>query len=228
MVFLCSCSLFVNAQQDSVQNSIGLSYEHTYFSGPYTQEWKVASLEYEHKTSSLALIGKVNYAHRYGEEGVQFEAQAYPKLGKKVYAFLGASYSGSKPVFPVYTTGATLYISLNNGFEVEGGYRQLNFDKNIWVGTGGISKYWCNWLFNFRSFISIDAPADNQSYFLTAKRFLRNPKEVIWVQIGNGISPDERRNVQLKTANLTSKRLCAGAKFFVWKNTLATITTGYS
>ena len=216
------------AQQDSLRHSIGVSYEHTHFSKQFSDDWKVTSIEYSHKASAATFIGKVNYAQRFGQEGVQFEAQAYPKISQRVYAYVGASYSNNNPVFPRYTTGATVYVGINNGWEIEGGYRQLNFDKNIWVGAGGVSKYLGNWLVNIRSFISIDAPADNQSYFFTAKRFMSNPREMIWFQVGSGVSPDERRNVQLTTTNLTSRRLNAGAKFFVWKNTLAQLAAGYS
>lgn len=223
-----TCCLAAEAQQDSLQNTIGISYEQTHFSKQFADDWKVTSIEYSRKTAGATFIGKVNYAQRFGQEGVQFEAQAYPKISRRVYAYLGGSYSNNNPVFQRYTTGATVYVAINNGWEVEGGYRQLNFDENIWVGTGGVSKYLGNWLVNIRSFISIDAPADNQSYFFTAKRFFSDPKEMIWVQLGNGVSPDEKRNVQLTTANLTSRRLNAGGKFFVWKNTLAQLTAGYS
>lgn len=227
-IAMSTCCLAAMAQQDSLRNSIGVSYEQTHFSKQFADDWRIVSVEYGHKTNAATFNGKVNYAQRFGEEGVQFEAQAYPKISRRVYAYLGASYSANQPVFPNYTTGATVYVGINNGWEVEGGYRQLNFDENIWVGTGGVSKYLGNWLFSLRSYISIDAPADNQSYFFTAKRFFSDPKEMIWIQIGNGVSPDERRNVQLTTANLTSKRLNAGAKFFVWKNTMAQLIAGYS
>jgi YaiO family outer membrane protein len=228
IVALSSCCLTAMAQQDSLQNTIGISYEHTHFSRQFADDWKLGSIEYSHRTATAVFIGKVNYAQRFGQEGVQFEAQAYPKISRRVYAYFGASYSAGNPVFPTYTTGATLYIGINHGWEAEGGYRQLNFNQNIWVGTAGLSKYLGSWLFNIRSFISVDAPADNQSYFFTAKRFFSNPKEMIWLQVGNGVSPDEKRNVQLNTANLTSRRLNAGAKFFVWRNTLAQLTAGYS
>jgi YaiO family outer membrane protein len=141
---------------------------------------------------------------------------------------VGTSYSNNNPVFPNYTTGATLYVGLNGGWEVEGGYRQLKFADHIWVGSGGVSKYVGNWLFNITSYISLQTPADNQSYFVTAKRFFADSREMVWLQAGSGVSPDERRNVQLTTTNLRSKRLNAGAKFFVRKNTLLQLTAGYS
>lgn len=228
VVALSGCSLAATAQYDSLRNTIGISYEQTHFSKQFADDWRVTSIEYGHKTAAATYIGKVNYAQRFGQHGVQFEVQAYPKISRRVYAYLGASYSNNNPVFPSYTTGATVYVGINNGWEIEGGYRQLNFDDNIWVGTGGVSKYLGNWLFNVTSYVSIHSPSDNQSYFFTAKRFFRDPKEMIWVQLGNGVSPDEKRNVQLNTANLTSRRLNAGTKFFVWKNTLAQLTAGYS
>lgn len=227
-LLLGSCFFSAQAQQDTLRHAIGINYEHTHFSKQFAEDWRIASVEYKQKTNAITLIGKVNVAQRFGQKGIQAEAQAYPKFSRRVYAFVGASYSNNNPVFPGYTTGATLYVGLNGGWEVEGGYRQLKFTDQIWVGSGGVSKYFGNWLFNLTSYISIQTPADNQSYFFTAKRFFADSREVFWIQAGSGVSPDERRNIQLTTANLRSKRLNAGAKFFVWKNTLLQLTGGYS
>jgi YaiO family outer membrane protein len=117
---------------------------------------------------------------------------------------------------------------LGKGWEVEGGYRQLHFDDDIWVGAGGLSKYLGNWLVNLGTYLSINSPADNQSYFLTAKRFLSDRGDMVWFQAGSGVSPDEKRNVQLATSNLTSKRVTVGTKFFTSKRTVAQVTAGYA
>lgn len=223
-----ACSLSSVAQQDSLRHSVGISYEQTHFTKQFSEDWRVTSAEYSHKVKRATLIGKLNAAQRFGRQGLQFEAQAYPRLSRSVYAFVGASYSNHNPVFPAYTSGVTIYTGLPKGWEVEGGYRQLHFTENIWVGSGGVSKYLGNWLFNFTSYVSIKSPAESQSYFVTAKRFFNNPKEMVWLQAGSGISPDERRNIQLSTPNLTSRRLNAGARFFIWKNTLVQLTAGYS
>ena len=228
VLLLCYYGGHATAQQDSLRHSVGVSYEHTHFDKQFTDDWKVTSLEYSYKTTRVAYVGRVNYASRFGQQGVQLEAQAYPLISKRVYAYLGASYSNNSPVFPTYTTGATVYASLGKGWEVEGGYRQLHFNENIWVGSGGLSKYLGAWLVNFTSYLSINSPANNQSYFFTAKRFLSDRGDMVWFQAGSGVSPDERRNVQLSTGQLTSKRLTAGTRFFTTKRTLAQITAGYS
>lgn len=229
-VFLLASLVFLNvqAQEDTLRQAVSVNYEHSHFSKQFEEDWKIASVEYKQKTNAVTLIGKLNVAQRFGQQGFQAEAQAYPKFSRRVYAFVGASYSNNNPVFPAYTTGATLYVGLKGGWEVEGGYRQLKFNDHIWVGSGGMSKYFGNWLFNVTAYISIQAPSDNQSYFVTAKRFFKDPREMVWVQAGSGISPDERRNIQLTTANLRSKRVNTGTKFFVRKNTLLQLTAGYS
>ena len=51
---------------------------------------------------------------------------------------------------------------------------------------------------------------------------------MVWFQAGSGVSPDERRNVQLVTGNLTSKRLTVGTRFFTSKRMLAQVTAGYA
>ncbi|HET7896876.1 MAG TPA: hypothetical protein VFL47_04385, partial [Flavisolibacter sp.] len=73
------------------------------------------------------------------------------------------------------------------------------------------------------------SPADNQSYFLKAQRFLKNEKDFIWLQVGSGVSPDESRNIQMSALpNLQTKRLAAGAKLSVNRQIQFTLSAGYT
>lgn len=198
--------------KDSLRNTISVGYEHYHFDKQFSKDWRMGSVEYKREAASGAYLGRFNYADRLGRTGWQAEVEAYPKLSSKIYAYLGMGYSPSLPVFPKWRSGGSLFFVLPEGWEVEGGVRYLYFDKDIWLGTAGISKYMGNWLLNLRSFIG-STPGSNHSVFFTARHYLKNEKDFLWLQLGSGISPDESRNVLIeKDAVLSSKRITAGVQ----------------
>ena len=199
--------------KDSLHNTISVGYEHYHFDKQFSDDWQIGSVEYKREASSGAYLGRFNYADRLGRTGWQAEVEAYPKLSRKMYAYLGAGYSSSLPVFPQWRSGGSLFFVLPKGWEAEGGVRHLYFDQNIWIGTAGVSKYLGSWLLNLRSFIGSSAPGSNHSVFFTARHYLKNERDYLWLQLGSGISPDESRNVLIeKGAVLSSKRITAGAQ----------------
>lgn len=227
IVFFSASPVF--AQQDSLQNTVSVSYEQTHFSQQYPKDWRMTSVEYKRRLLWGTLVGRVNHASRLGHSGVQLEGEAYPVISKRLYAYTGLSYSAAVPVFPRWRTGVTLYGAFAKGWEAEGGFRYLYFEQPVWMGTAGISKYVGAWLFNARTFFSLQTPSKNQSFFVRAQRFLPNEKDYLWLQAGSGVSPDESRNVQLGTvAALQSKRLAAGAKFSLTSKMHCLLSAGYA
>ncbi|HYH14298.1 MAG TPA: YaiO family outer membrane beta-barrel protein, partial [Flavisolibacter sp.] len=191
-------SFVVQAQvSDSTKNMLSLSYDYSHFQKQFEDDWHITSLEYKRQLSSSALLGRINYGNRFHQSGWQGEIEAYPKLSKTVYAYAGIGFSNDLPIFPKWRTGTSLFVSLPKAWEVEGGFRHLHFTESVWLSTAGLSKYVGNWLFNIRSFISFEDISNNQSYFVSARRYFKNEVDHAWLQIGSGISPDESRNIQI-------------------------------
>lgn len=214
---------------DSSKHTLSLSYDYNHFQKQFSSNWHLASLEYKRQLSRGAVLGRLNYGNRLNQQGWQGELEAYPVLSKKVYAYTGVGFSNNLPVFPKWRTGASLYVTLPKAWEVEGGFRQLYFTESIWLGTAGLSKYVGNWLFNLRSYIAFEDIANNQSYFASARRYFNNGIDYAWMQVGSGVSPDESRNIQIgSTSNFSSKRVMAGAKFSIAKQTQVLLSAGWS
>ncbi len=225
---LIFCST-VYAQPDSSKNSIAIIHEQNHFDKQFSNPWFATSLQYKRKMHFGTAIARVTAANRFNKSGMQFEAEAYPKLGKKAYAYVAAAYSNDVPVFSKWRTGATVYLPLSKGWEPEIGYRQLHFDQSIWLGTAGVSKYAGSWLLNVRSFFSTKTPLSNGSVFITARKYFKNENDYLWLQAGKGISPDEGRNIQLNNGGeLSSSRIAAGAKCSLTKKLQAQLSAGWS
>jgi YaiO family outer membrane protein len=227
---LCLLSCFTAfAQRDTLPNTFSILYEHTHFDKQFSNDWKIASLEYKRHTGFGTLVGRVNYANRFAKSGWQAEVESYPVISKKFYAYAGVSYANDVPVFPKWRTGSTLYYTFVKSWEAEGGFRYLYFDRSIWMGTASISKYAGAWLLNARFFFSVRAPFENQSFFLKAQRYLKNEQDYVWLQVGSGVSPDEARSIQLNmAAKLVSKRINAGAKLSLNKSMQLMLSAGYA
>lgn len=230
---LCAAGLifctFGYGQQDSSKNSIALTHEQNHFDKQFADPWYTTSLQYKKNLGFGTALARVNYATRYGQNGLQYEMDAYPKLGDKMYAYFNIGYSNDLPVFSKWRNGMNLFYSLGQGWEATAGYRYLYFDDAVWRGTIGASKYAGSWLLNARSFFSFDQPFNNLSVFFDARKYFRNDVDYFWFLVGRGISPDENRNVQLNTTQqLTSTRLGAGIRYSIAKSFQLQLSAGWS
>ncbi|MEI6945797.1 YaiO family outer membrane beta-barrel protein [Paraflavisolibacter sp. H34] len=214
---------------DSLKNAVTVQYTHHHFDKQFAEDWRLASVEYKRQTRFGALIPRLNYARRLGHTGFQYELDAYPKFSKKLYAYFNAGHSSRMPVFPQWRQGLSLFLGLSKGWEAEGGYRFLYFDREVWIATAGLSKYWGNWLLNGRSYYQPSAAGTNLSYFFNARRYLKNERDHIWLQAGRGVSPDESRNIQIvSNALLHSTRLGAGAQLSLTKQLGLQVSANWS
>ena len=173
-------------------NTIGIKYDLTCFEGG-SKPWHFLSIEYTRQIKKMPLTARINYANRFTRSGLQLEADAYPAISKKVYAYLNAGYSKDILLFPKFRAGASLYVSLPSAFEAEGGFRALHFDKTTWVYTMAMGKYYKNYWFNLSTFLTPDSNTVLQSYFAKCRYYL-NDKDYIMLLLGTGISPDDRNN----------------------------------
>jgi len=171
-------------------NSIGLSYTLDCFNnaGP----WHLAYVQYKRKTPVGAVIGRFNYASRFGSTGYQLEADAYPTLTSKSYAYVNVGYSPTA-LFPVFRLGLDYNRKFPSAFEGSLGFRYLDFrSSKVMIYTGHIGKYIGNYWIAFRPFIVPDSSKVSVSGFLTARRYFSTADDYVGLQIGYGTSPDDR------------------------------------
>lgn len=181
-------------------NSVGVSYTLDYFDN--SNPWHWAYIQYKHKTSLGAVIGRVNYASRFGLQGYQMEVDAYPTLSKMSYAYLNIGYSPTT-LFPVFRLGMDYNRKLPGAFEASLGFRYLNFGtSNVTIFTGHVGKYLGNYWFSFRPYVT---PGNNDvsvSGFFVARRYFSSAENYVGLQLGYGTSPDDRSRLLTGENNL--------------------------
>ncbi len=74
----------------SIKNKIGLSYDYVSFDKQFTDAWHLASFDYTRTTGIGSITGRINYANRFKENGVQYELEAYPRISNTFYTYVSA------------------------------------------------------------------------------------------------------------------------------------------
>lgn len=180
-------------QRDTVsRTSIQGDYEHTRFSGG-AGPWRLASIALAHRAPAGSLIGRVNAAHRFDQDGVQYEIDAYPRFGGGRYLYVNAGYSAAS-IFPRWRSGAELYTNLPRATEASLGYRQLRFAgaAPVTLFTGTVGKYTGNHWFSLRPWLYEKSDGVSASATLTGRRYFADAENFVGARLGYGTTPSDR------------------------------------
>jgi YaiO family outer membrane protein len=200
------------------KNSIGVSYSFTTFDKQFSDPWHIASIDYGRQTKLGSLNFRLNYANRFKQNGVQLETDLYPRINKTFYSYLSFGYSDNAGVFPKYRGGLSLYANLPRSFEAEVGTRYLYFSSSTWIYTFYLGKYYKNFLFGARTYLTPSSSTISQSYNVMARYYYGgNADDYFNINIGTGISPDERESAFLLNSSYKLKSTKASID---WKKSL--------
>lgn len=222
-------SLAARIQDYRSKNKMGISYDYTGFDKQFSNPWQVVSVDYSRQTKAGSFIARINYANRHTQNGVQFEVDAYPRISKTFYAYTNVGYSPDMPVFPKFRAGFSLYANLPESFEADAGFRYLNFDNSTWIYTVALGKYYKNFWFNARTYLTPSVSRISQSYTITTRYYMKGADNYFSFFIGQGISPDDRTQVsQLNNIyKLQSKKIGAGYRFAAGQLNLFSIEAAF-
>lgn len=220
-------SLADRIKELSTKNKIGLSYDYVYFDKQFSDPWHLASFDYTRSTGIGSITGRINYANRFKEDGVQYELEAYPRISKTFYSYVSAGYSDKVGVFPQWRGGFSLYINLPKSYEADLGFRYLKFSGDpTWIYTGYLGKYYKSWLFGIRTYVTPSSftKTVSASYTASARYYYGGADDLFGINVGYGISPDDRFNsIQLDSKiRLISYKAGLSFKKKVSKNNVIT------
>ena len=203
-------------RESASKNKIDVSYDFVYFDKQFSDPWHLVSVDYGRTTPIGVVTGRINYANRFAQNAVQYEAEAYPHISKTFYSYVNVAYcDNNNGVFPQWRGGFSLYANLPKSYEGELGVRYLLFSGTpTWVYTAYVGKYYKSWLFGARTYVTpstyVNTPS--ASYNVIANYYYGSADDVIAFSAGYGISPDDRYNaIQIFTAKLKTYK--AGITF---------------
>ena len=210
----------------SPRNIVGVEYEYERFESEL-DPWHSLSLELGHKFDRVSIIGRVNRARRFNQDGSQFELEAYPKLWSRAYMYASVAAS-SDTIFPDRRYGLQIYQGLGRGFEVSAGARLLDFDGNrTRLYTGSIGRYFGNSYATLSPYVADSDGRDDLSTSLQAalKVSFGNPDNYVGFRAGYGKVPETdvliQQNLDLENWSVRAERQ------FPLGGLLARVTVGY-
>lgn len=177
----------------AVEWRAGLEYGHVRFTGGAAplDPWHAATAEVSRKDPGVTLIARANWARRFGEEGVQVEMDAYPKIAPGTYAYLNAGYSAAE-IFPVARIGVEFYTSPGAGTEASLGMRHLEFESaRATIFTGSVGAYRGNYYFSARPFVIPREDGTSVSGTVLARRYFSSAESYATLVLGAGSAPVE-------------------------------------
>jgi len=222
-------ALAVSIKEQLLKNKISISYENSSFDKQFDKAWNLASIAYSRQTKLGSVIARINYANRFSSNGLQAELDAYPHISNTFYGYLNFGYSGDVGVFPGYRAGMSLYANLPKSFEGELGIRYLYFTSGTKIYTASLGKYWSNFLFTARTYLTPSSTDISQSYNLSARYYLKGADDYIGLSVGTGFSPDDNtQNIQFsnKENKLSSKKISADFNHTFLKWNIISISAG--
>lgn len=171
-----------------LKNAVGVEYVHSRFSNTFTP-WHQFSAYYKRKLPNTLLIGRLQYARMFDQQGIQAEVDAYPKIDAKTYAYLNAGVSNAT-IFPMARWGAELYRLLPQQWEASAGIRGLYFQKvPIHIYTVQLGRYFPAYWISARAYMSSLESHQQVTGLLTARRYLGNEDHFATLYLGSGATP---------------------------------------
>lgn len=174
--------------QQSRQRHVQLDYQFSTFDAPIAN-WQWLSLEYAQKFLSGPLLLRGTYINRFNLSSTQIEAEWYPRINQKTYAYAGLGI-GNGVLFPALRLGGELFRDLPHGYEMSAGWRYIQFtDSRIHSFTLAAGKYAGKYWIGLRPFI---IPTLGNIYLTNTLQIRRYVGDNSWINLTYGIgnSPD--------------------------------------
>lgn len=146
------------------------NYNYDWLSGQRDSQ-KETALQLRGPTKIGSVIGRLSRADRFGVHSYQLEMDAYPHIRPGTYAYVNVGFSPDQNLYPDYRLGFDLNQSVGHGFEVSGGYRRLQFTTGTNIATFAAYKYWRNWMFWGRGYLTPDDIGVSRTGVFAARYF---------------------------------------------------------
>ncbi len=175
--------------QQSRQRHVQLDYQFSTFDAPIPN-WQWLSLEYAQKVLTGPLLVRGTYINRFNLNSTQLEAEWYPRINRKTYAYAGLGL-GSGLLFPGMRLGAELFRDVPGNVELSAGWRYIQFaDSRINSFTVSAGKYAGKFWLGLRPFFIPTAGNLYLTNTIQIRRYFGADNSWINFTYGIGNSPD--------------------------------------
>jgi len=157
--------------------------------------WNETQYELQRRTRLGTLLARLDQAFRFGQGSRQVEADFYPRLSRRSYAYFNAGFSPDATLYPIYRLGAEIYQTFGPALEGSVGYRRLGFGDRINLFTLSLGKYHGNWLFTGRGYLVAGPEGTPSSWHFSARHYFGEGGSFADLRYGRGAFTQERRTL---------------------------------
>lgn len=168
-----------------------------FFEEPWIRRFHITSAEISSKPKFGSLLFRTNLGQLtkddtpfFSDIRPQFEVDAYPKLGKKQYAYVSYGYAPNG-FFAKHRAGLEIFRKLKYSFEASLGMRYLYWSDDLFFYTASVGKYYKNYWFSARTFLTPKSNGVSHSFTLSGRKYFATAEDYIGINIGMGRSPDD-------------------------------------
>ncbi len=220
-------------ENTAVATDIRVGYSFDYFKKPYSRFWQVFSAGAGHRFNWGPAAAGINVgdllAHDtvsfYATE-VQFEAEAYPTLSDKNYAYISYAYSPGR-YFPTHRSAFEIWQVLPAGWAASAGINYYYFNRNIFIGLASVEKYAGKYWFSGKGYIYFKDEGPTFSFYFTARRYFNN-FDYLQLTLGTGTAPDEPFDIQSDIMRLSANSIRIAYNVSLTNKVALRIGAGYS
>jgi YaiO family outer membrane protein len=156
--------------------------------------WTEARFSVRRQSRVGSVIARFYQADRFGRSDQQIEVDMYPRFRDGTYAYVSGAVSPDAVLFPEWRFGFDLYQSLGAGWEVSGGYRRLQFDADVNIYVGSVTKYKGNWMLTGRVFTTPKVLGTSVSFHGIVRHYGPDGERYIGARYGRGSYREEVRS----------------------------------
>ena len=221
--------------KDNTHVSTGLRAGYTFdsFRDPYNRFWQVFNAGAEHRFNWGPAAAAINIGNIISGDPspvsateLQIEAEAYPKLYDKNYAYLAYAFSPGQ-YFPGHRAAAEIWQILPAGWAVSVGLNYYYFDRNNFIALASVEKYLGKYWISLKGFVYFKDDGITTSGYFNVRRYF-NDKNFFQVTLGAGTAPDEPFDVQTDLMRLSAYSIRLAYNVSLTPKLMMRVGTGYS
>jgi len=195
-----------------VSTDIRAGYTFDYFKEPYSRFWQVFKAGAGHRFNWGPLNAGLNIGNiSIGDPSpanvteLQAEAEAWPRITNKNYAYLAYAYSPGT-YFPRHRGAAEIWQVLPAGWAVSAGFNYYYFDRSAFIALASVEKYAGKYWMSLKGFIYFKDNGPTTSAYLNVRRYF-NDNDYLQLTIGTGTAPDEPFDIQTDLMRLSANSI---------------------
>ena len=217
-------------ENSPVATDIRAGYSFDRFTEPYDRCFRIFKAGAGHKfnwgpAAAGLNIGNINIDGTNTTE-IQLEAESWPKLSDKNYAYLAYAYSPGI-YFPRHRSALEVWQILPKGWAVSAGMNYYFFDRNIFISSLSVEKYVSRLWFSLKGYLYFKAEGTRPALYFNGRKYF-NDTDYLQLTLGTGTAPDEPIDIQTDVERFSANSIRLAYYGFVTKKLAIRIGAGYS